>query len=175
MKIGYKSILLGQALGLSDSDIQQIQNVHSHTATQSLMICFKWMLQSGDKATFKNLEMAFKRANIDTDILESVNKAVDIVSCLPPDVLDMQPDDKHMNQISSRIETEHVHLGVELKVPWSRIERILIENPVDVHRQCFEIMKEWRQGKFRRATFRNLEKAFIWVGINPDILNQSLK
>ncbi|KAL3859456.1 hypothetical protein ACJMK2_009676 [Sinanodonta woodiana] len=175
MKIGYKSILLGQALELSDSDIQQIQNVYSHTATQSLMICFKWKLQSGDKATFKNLEMAFMRADIDTDILESVNKAVDIVSCLPPDVLDMQPDDKHLNQISSRIETEHIHLGVELEVPWSRIEQIIAENLVDVHRQCFEIMKQWRQRKVWHATFRRLEKAFICVGINPDILKQSLK
>ncbi|KAL3859452.1 hypothetical protein ACJMK2_009672 [Sinanodonta woodiana] len=175
MKIGYKSVLLGQALGLSEADIQQIQNVYSHTATQNLMICFKWMLQSGDKATFKNLEMAFMRANIDTDILESVNKAVETVSCLPPGMQDMQPDDKHLSQIASMIETEHVHLGVELEVPLYRIEKILTENLVDVHTQCLEIMKQWRQRKDWQATFRNLEKACICVGINPDILKQSLK
>ncbi|KAL3859343.1 hypothetical protein ACJMK2_009568 [Sinanodonta woodiana] len=175
MKIEYKSVILGEALGLSMADIEQIRNVYPHTATQCLMIFVKWKLQTGDDANFRNLEMAFNRADIDADILQSVNKTVDTVSCLPPDMLNMQPEDKHLNQISSRVETEHVHLGVELEVPWARIEQIIAENVVDVHRQCFEIMKEWRQRMVRQATFRNLEKAFICVGINPDILKQSLK
>ncbi|KAL3859357.1 hypothetical protein ACJMK2_009582 [Sinanodonta woodiana] len=138
------------------------------------MICFKWMLQGGYDATFRNLTKALNRVAINADILKSVNKSEHRESCLPSIMQDKQLENGHLKKISSMIAEKHVHLGVELKVPLSRIEQILTEDR-DVHIQCLEIMKQWRRRKVLRATFRNLEKACICVGINPDILNQSLK
>ncbi|KAK3596734.1 hypothetical protein CHS0354_036358 [Potamilus streckersoni] len=172
MKIGKEFFVLGLHLGLSSANIEQIRLDHLHTVTQCLMILVKWKLESGDKATFRNLEMAFRSAYIDIDILTTITASGECASCLPPRMLDMQVDESHLNQLCNGIGKEYVHLGVELGVPVSRIEQIRIGWPNDVSRQCFEIMNEWKQTKAMQATFRNLELAVRHVGIDPSILRQ---
>ncbi|KAK3588518.1 hypothetical protein CHS0354_022993 [Potamilus streckersoni] len=172
MHIGHESFHLGLELGLSGADIQQIQNDYPHAIIQSLKILDKWKQQSGDKATLRNLEKAFKNIGINVDIFKSVDTAGDVESCLPPKLLDKQPEDRHLNRICSRIGTGYVHLGVELEVPLFKIDQIIADHPCNIHRQCFEIMKVWRERQTRQATFRILEKAFRCVGIDLEILKQ---
>ncbi|KAL3870190.1 hypothetical protein ACJMK2_038271, partial [Sinanodonta woodiana] len=172
MHIGHEAFRLGLELGLSGAHIQQLQKDYPHVVTQCLRILGKWKQQNRDKATFRNLEKAFQSVGIDIDILKSIDDDGDMESCLPSKLLNSQPDDRLLNRICSGIGTEHVHLGVELEVPLFRIDQIIADHPGDVHRQCFEIMKVWREGKARQATFRTLEQAFRSVGIDLDILKQ---
>ncbi|KAK3602566.1 hypothetical protein CHS0354_021162 [Potamilus streckersoni] len=92
-------------------------------------------------------------------------------SCLPLNILDEVPLEKHLNRLSMKIGKEYVQLGIELDVPWSRIEQIQMENP-RIPTQCFKILQEWVQRSNGQATFRILEKACRCVGIDVSILSQ---
>ncbi|KAK3584404.1 hypothetical protein CHS0354_010180 [Potamilus streckersoni] len=175
LNIGREFFRLGLELELSEANIQQIQNNYPDTATTCLMTLVKWKQQNQDKATFKNLEEAFKVVGIDIGILKSVRTTVDRVSCLPQTILDMQPDDRHLSEISTRVGKEYVHLGVELGVAVSRIEQICVKHPHDLPKQCLEIMRQWKQKKHVNANFRTLEQAFRRVGIDRSILRLCMK
>ncbi|KAK3595401.1 hypothetical protein CHS0354_008835 [Potamilus streckersoni] len=95
------------------------------------------------------------------------------ISCLPLYLLDHVPSEKHLSRLSLKIGKEFLQLGLELEVPWARIEQIQVESP-HIPTQCFRILQAWVQRNANQATFRYLEKAFRSVGIDASILNEVL-
>ncbi|KAL3854151.1 hypothetical protein ACJMK2_013429 [Sinanodonta woodiana] len=95
------------------------------------------------------------------------------ISCLPLHLLDHVPSEKHLSRLSMKIGKEFLQLGLELDVPWARIEQIQIENP-HIPTQCFKILQAWVQRNASHATFRYLEMALRSVGIDAGILNEVL-
>lgn len=76
------------------------------------------------------------------------------------------PSDKELAKISKGIGKEFQQLSLELGVSQTRIDQIRGSYPLNVTDQIIQLLIEWRKQTGSKATFRELEKAMLSVGVD---------
>ena len=85
---------------------------------------------------------------------------------LPEEVSCRVPTDKELAQISKGIGKEFHFLGIQLGLSQAKLEQIQMTYSLNVADQIFHILLEWRKQRGTLATFNELEKGMLAVGVD---------
>ena len=89
-------------------------------------------------------------------------------SLLSPEISYRVPTDKELVKVAKGIGKEFQQLALQLGLSNSRIDQIRGSYPLSVADQIIHLLLEWRKQRGRQATFQELEKAMISVGVDNE-------